>query len=134
MKFLKEYLPFNKSLYIDACIYLPYRVDEFLRSLSDRELRIRAPIEEIRMLLDIPEGETERVPANQNEVEPKTEENPDDTVEIIESVNLLEKNKERAQDCFVILNQSESQYRIVQHRVDAPHFSHQFQKCFMSHM
>ena len=106
MKFLKEYLPFNKSLYIDACIYLPYRVDEFLRSLSDRELRIRAPIEEIRMLLDIPEGETERVPANQNEIEPKTEENPDDTVEIIESVNLLEKNKERAQDCFVILNQT----------------------------
>ena len=102
----KEYLPFNKSLYIDACIYLPYRVDEFLRSLSDRELRIRAPIEEIRMLLDIPEGETERVPADQNEVEPKTEENPDDTVEIIESVNLLEKNKERAQECFVILNQS----------------------------
>jgi len=96
----KEYLPFNKSLYIDACIYLPYRVDEFLRSLSDRELRIRAPIEEIRMLLDIPEGETERMPANQNAVEPKTEENPDDTVEIIESVHLLEKNKERAQDCF----------------------------------
>ena len=96
----KEYLPFNKSLYIDACIYLPYRVDEFLRSLSDRELRIRAPIEEIRMLLDIPEGETERIPANQNAVEPKTEENPDDTVEIIESVHLLEKNKERAQDCF----------------------------------
>ena len=58
------------------------------------------------MLLDIPEGETERVPADQNEVEPKTEENPDDTVEIIESVNLLEKNKERAQECFVILNQS----------------------------
>ena len=131
MKLLKEYLPFNKSLYIDACIYLPYRVDEFLRSLSDRELRIRAPIEEIRMLLDIPEGETERISANQNEVEPKTEENPDDTVEIIESVNLLEKNKERAQECFVILNQSESQYRIVQHREDAPHFSHQFQKCFM---
>ena len=96
----KEYLPFNKSLYIDACIYLPYRVDEFLRSLSDRELRIRAPIEEIRMLLDIPEGETERMPDNQNAVEPKTEENPDDTVEIIESVHLLEKNKERAQDCF----------------------------------
>ena len=75
-------------------------MDEFLRSLSDRELRIRAPIEEIRMLLDIPEGETERMPANQNVVEPKTEENPDDTVEIIESVHLLEKNKERAQDCF----------------------------------
>ena len=71
-----------------------------MRSLSDRELRIRAPIEEIRMLLDIPEGETERIPANQNAVEPKTEENPDDTVEIIESVNLLEKNKERTQDCF----------------------------------
>ena len=102
-----------------------------MRSLSDRELRIRAPIEEIRMLLDIPEGETERVAANQDEVEPKTEENPDDTVEIIESVNLLEKNKERAQECFVILNQSESHYRIVQHREDAPHFSHQFQKCFM---
>ena len=72
-----------------------------MRSLSDRELRIRAPIEEIRMLLDIPEGETERMPDNQNAVEPKTEENPDDTVEIIESVHLLEKNKERAQDCFL---------------------------------
>ena len=50
-----------------------------MRSLSDRELRIRAPIEEIRMLLDIPEGETERMSTNQNAVEPKTEENPDDT-------------------------------------------------------
>ena len=63
-------------------------------------MRIRAPIEEIRMLLDIPEGETERMSANQNAVEPKTEENPDDTVEIIESVNLLEMNKERTQDRF----------------------------------
>ena len=52
------------------------------------------------MLLDIPEGETERMSANQNAVEPKTEENPDDTVEIIESVNLLEMNKERTQERF----------------------------------
>ena len=51
-----EYLPYQKQLYIDACIYLPYRVDEFLRSLSDRDLRIRTPIEEIRMMLDAPEG------------------------------------------------------------------------------
>ena len=59
------------------------------------------------MLLDIPEGGTERMPANQNAVDPKTEENPDDTVEIIESVHLLEKNKERAQDCFYDFSQSE---------------------------
>ena len=38
-------------------IYMPYRVDEFLRTLHDRDLRIRTPIEEIRMLLDAPMGE-----------------------------------------------------------------------------
>ena len=66
-----EYLPYQKQLYIDACIYLPYRVDEFLRSLSDRDLRIRTPIEEIRMMLDAPEGVPE---------EPKAE-SEDDVVE-----------------------------------------------------
>ena len=38
-------------------IFMPYRVDEILRSMSDRDLRVRTPIEEIRMLLDAPEGE-----------------------------------------------------------------------------
>ena len=66
---------------------MPYRVDEFIRSLSDRDCRIRTPIEEIRMMLDAPEGQ---------EIE-ATKDSEDEVVEVKETVNLLGKDTERAQ-------------------------------------
>jgi len=62
-------LPHVKCLYIDAMIYMPYRVDEFIRTMSDRDLRVRTPIEEIRMLLDAPPGENEMEPEADSEEE-----------------------------------------------------------------
>ena len=50
-------------------IFMPYRVDEILRSMSDRDLRVRTPIEEIRMLLDAPEGEKTKEDEAPEEIE-----------------------------------------------------------------
>ena len=78
-----DHLPHVKCLYIDAIIYMPYRIDEYLRTMSDRDVRLRVPIEEIRMLLNIPVDEvpepTPAVPENikqQDDEEPDVEEIP----------------------------------------------------------
>lgn len=81
-----DHLPHVKCLYIDAIIYMPYRIDEYLRTMSDRDVRLRVPIEEIRMLLNIPVEEAaqptpvaqdiKQMPINDDEEDPDVEEIP----------------------------------------------------------
>jgi hypothetical protein len=73
-----DHLPHVKCLYIDAIIYMPYRIDEYLRTMSDRDVRLRVPIEEIRMLLNIPVEEApEPTPVAPDNIKQQDDEEPD---------------------------------------------------------